>query len=552
MFIYHFLISNAVISITAFILLIIKNISKENLSPACSYFIWFPLLILMFLSFFPSIDNTFFNYNTVPNIPTAVNAASRKPDITAAVKDYFISTNSYFTIKLIWVTGIIFNITNFLITQLRLKKLLSCPLNNNIFKDCCKKTGIKATLYINSKINSPMSFGIIKPSVVLPHLKYDENTLEHIFLHELTHYKHNDIYINYILCVLSAFYWFNPAVLITFKKIKLDMEIYCDYGVLKYTKSNIAYGNTILNLASQKNKFMSANYISGYKAELKTRIQRIANYQKSHSKLLTALITVPLVFIFTLSASVINSYGYTITEKYSTDLKFEEIDLKTYFKGYEGCFVLYNTVSNTYKIYNEDMAKERTSPYSTYKIAIALNGLEQGIITPENNTSYWDKTIYPFDEWNRNQDLSSAMKYSVNWYFQNIDKSLEHSEISAFLNTISYGNKNIGHDKENYWLENTLKISPVEQVEFLKKLYTNEFNFTQSNIDKVINSIKLSSNLYGKTGTGMVNGKTTNGWFIGIYNKNQESCIFALRLKGKNNADGSNAMKIACEILNNM
>ena len=65
--------------------------------------------------------------------------------------------------------------------------------------------------------------------------------------------------------------------------------------------------------------------------------------------------------------------------------------------------------------------------------------------------------------------------------------------------------RNVGSDIASYWMESTLKISPVEQVELLKAFYQNTFDFTSENIKAVKDSIRLSSSasgtLYGKTGT---------------------------------------------------
>lgn len=163
----------------------------------------------------------------------------------------------------------------------------------------------------------------------------------------------------------------------------------------------------------------------------------------------------------------------------------------------------------------------------------------------------WDGTETPFKEWNKNHNLNSAMRYSVNWYFQNIDRGISKSKIYNYLNKISYGNKQIGFDS-NYWLEGSLKISPIEQVDFLKKLYNNEFDFNRENVNSVINSIKISDNFYGKTGTGMVNGKTVNGWFVGIACSDYNTYIFAARISAENNATGLAAEKIAEDIIKDM
>ena len=67
------------------------------------------------------------------------------------------------------------------------------------------------------------------------------------------------------------------------------------------------------------------------------------------------------------------------------------------------------------------------TPVSTYKIYDALFSLEEDIISAENSFIPWDGEAYPFDAWNKNQTLSSALSSSVNWYFQKTDELLERA-----------------------------------------------------------------------------------------------------------------------------
>ena len=69
-------------------------------------------------------------------------------------------------------------------------------------------------------------------------------------------------------------------------------------------------------------------------------------------------------------------------------------------------------------------------------------------------------------------------------------------------------------DFSTYWMESSLKISPIEQVELLTQLQNNNFGFAPENINAVKDSICLSSSdagtFYGKTGTGRVDGQDVN------------------------------------------
>ena len=94
----------------------------------------------------------------------------------------------------------------------------------------------------------------------------------------------------------------------------------------------------------------------------------------------------------------------------------------------------------------------------------------------------WDGENYPFEAWNSDQTLQSAMPASVNWYFQSIDEQLGADTLLNYIKEIKYGNENMSGAFSTYWLESSLKISPIEQVELLTKLYNNHFNFSPENI----------------------------------------------------------------------
>lgn len=198
----------------------------------------------------------------------------------------------------------------------------------------------------------------------------------------------------------------------------------------------------------------------------------------------------------------------------------------------------------------------RVAPNSTYKLYSALFGLENNIITPANSLIRWNGESYPFEAWNKDQTLQSAMTSSVNWYFQSIDEQLGSSAVQNYLRNIGYGNEDLSGDFSSYWMESSLKISPVEQVELLTKLYNNDFGFAPENIKAVKDSIHIASsdtsNFYAKTGTGRVNGQDVNGWFIGFIERTDNTYFFATNIHAKDHADGSTAAEITMSVLSNM
>lgn len=148
------------------------------------------------------------------------------------------------------------------------------------------------------------------------------------------------------------------------------------------------------------------------------------------------------------------------------------------------------------------------------------------------------------------------MASSVNWYFQSLDRQLGMPALSDDIRNIGYGNENIGGDLSAYWMEGTLEISPVEQVELLVRLQNNSFGFAPENIRAVKDALCLfssaSGTYYGKTGTGRVDGQDVNGWFVGFLETADTTYYFATNIKADSNATGSTASEITMSVLSDM
>ena len=294
--------------------------------------------------------------------------------------------------------------------------------------------------------------------------------------------------------------------------------------------------------------------------QMKRRIINIVSYEKptfiKRVKGMTAfMLTAVLLLGF---APFISTYAADGSH-YQWDSSSENIsyvDLSTYFGEYEGSFVLYDLENDAWSIHDMEHATLRVAPNSTYKIYDALFGLEEGVITPENSFIAWNGKTYPFEAWNADQTLQSAMNSSVNWYFQAVDEQLGASDVYSYVQEIGYGNENMSGDFSSYWMESSLEISPIEQVELLTKLQNNSFGFAPENINAVKDAICLSASdagtFYGKTGTGRVDGQDVNGWFIGYIETVDNTYCFATNIGADSDATGGNATEITMSILSDM
>ena len=588
-FMIRFLISNLVLSSIIGLLFFCKRILKIYLTSRMQYHLGYVMISLLSVPFLPLpmvgftqifsrivslTKNTSFSTKYFPENTIGLYAS----DTVKSIQDFALSVSretsspAGYILFGIWITGIFTVILSVIRAERRLNrvKCSALPLQNKeirlLYKNCLNELNITADIpiYSTAFLRSPILVGIFRPAIYLPsHVISDcpAIDLRYMLLHELQHFRHKDTLTGYLMVLAGIPYWFNPLVWYALREMRNDREIACDTSVLEILKEKDydSYGYALISFAEKLSlaSFPSSVGISGDLRQMQRRILNISSYKKPsvREKTKGCIAFCTIVIILLGLAPLLSTYAVD-RNHYKWDTSSETIsviDLSPYFHGYNGSFVLYDLKKDTWNIYDMEQATLRTSPNSTYKIYDALFGLEERIITPQDSFMAWDGTDFPFKAWNTDQDLYSAMHASVNWYFQEIDSQLGESTIKHYVREIGYGNKEISSDLSSYWIESSLKISPVEQVMLLTDLYRNHFDFSPENIEAVKKSICLFSsenqNLYAKTGTGRTEGQDRNGWFIGFLEIGTDTYFFATNIQNDTNASGSQAASITMSIL---
>ena len=240
--------------------------------------------------------------------------------------------------------------------------------------------------------------------------------------------------------------------------------------------------------------------------------------------------------------------------------KLDEL-LNEKFKGFKACFVEDDEAGSRVINWHKELAKERQSPCSTFKIMNSMIGLETGVLKDENHFMKWDGVKHDIAPWNHDQTLESAVSESVVWYFQNVAKEVGSERMQHYLNLVDYGNKDITGGITKFWLESTLKISALEQLDLMRRLYTSKLPFSPRTLDITRKIIHLKhtdkGDLYAKTGSGtggkpfesnQVNPQLQLGWFVGYVVHDGKAHYFACNMIGPG-AFGKKARAITEEIL---
>ena len=107
----------------------------------------------------------------------------------------------------------------------------------NLLERCKRRLGVKrrVRIVLQSHVGTPALLGLLRPVILLPDYaaNMSDERLEYVILHELSHLKRGDGFVNTLLLALRAVYWFNPLVWLLFRYIREDMELANDAAVLR-------------------------------------------------------------------------------------------------------------------------------------------------------------------------------------------------------------------------------------------------------------------------------------------------------------------------------
>ncbi|MBE9168489.1 class D beta-lactamase [Pleurocapsales cyanobacterium LEGE 06147] len=220
----------------------------------------------------------------------------------------------------------------------------------------------------------------------------------------------------------------------------------------------------------------------------------------------------------------------------------ETVDFKQHFDdlGVNGSIIIYDLDRDNFYQHNPSRNNTAFLPASTYKIPNSLIALETGVIKDDVAVLTWDGIERgldgsPIEEWNQDLNLRLAYKYSAVWFYQVLARRIGHQSMQEFINQVQYGNQQIGakEDIDKFWLEGELRITPQQQIAFLRRLYQNDLPFSQRTIDLVkdIMIVEQTPDYVLRAKTGWAVSVTPQvGWYVGYLEQNDNVYFFATNL----------------------
>lgn len=264
--IWSFLLQSLTISLVAALLLLVKALLGDKLSPRWQYGIWGILALRIAV---PVGLTGRVILLPLPLLIETVKAMSEQT-LTSAYSSAYLPALPRFPIPwinsnpvsitdwllVIYIMGVAASILWYIISYTRLRLLLrrGRPVSADMQKqldDVCTKYGLKACPTVTVEgLPSAFVFGIIRPVLAIP---ADGVTDDKVLLHELLHLKHKDALQSTLWSVFRALHWCNPFLHYIFNRIGNDMEALCDQRVLERLEGEARrdYGAILLSMVNE-------------------------------------------------------------------------------------------------------------------------------------------------------------------------------------------------------------------------------------------------------------------------------------------------------------
>src|SRR5688572_28708410 len=150
----------------------------------------------------------------------------------------------------------------------------------------------------------------------------------------------------------------------------------------------------------------------------------------------------------------------------------------------EGTFALMDNGTGKFTVHN--LGRYRDSSYlpaSTFKIVNSLIGLQTGDIVNDSMVIKWDGVKRWKEDWNRDLTMYEAFRVSSLPYYQEVARRIGKDTMQIWLDSLGYGKKDLKEKVlirtaiDSFWIDNSIKITPDQQLGLVKQLYFDQLPF---------------------------------------------------------------------------
>lgn len=200
-----------------------------------------------------------------------------------------------------------------------------------------------------------------------------------------------------------------------------------------------------------------------------------------------------------------------------------------------GTIALFDSQDGVLGCSNLKKCQTAVTPASTFKIPHSIVALETGAVEGPDTIMPWSHQTFTNDDWNQDLKFRDAFRLSCVPCYRAIARKLGDATEQEWLNKLGYGNRSIEGGVDKFWLSGGLRITALEQIDFLRRFDGDKLPISPGTADLVrdIMTIDVTESyvLRGKTGSAMPPDEPVETlWFVGWLELGERRVFFATML----------------------
>jgi beta-lactamase class D len=206
-------------------------------------------------------------------------------------------------------------------------------------------------------------------------------------------------------------------------------------------------------------------------------------------------------------------------------------------EGTTGTIALFDSQDGVLGCSDVKRCRQAFIPASTFKIPNSMIALETGVVEGPDTVMKWDGQQYSVDAWNQDLKFRDAFRVSCVPCYRAIARKVGDKVEQEWVNKLDYGNHDISGGVDKFWLWGGLRISPLEQIDFLRRFDGNQLPISERTADIVRDIMTLDVTekyvLRAKTGSTQKPDEPLDlGWFVGWLELGERRVFFATLIDG--------------------
>ncbi|MCI8304088.1 MAG: M56 family metallopeptidase [Lawsonibacter sp.] len=181
----------------------------------------------------------------------------------------------------IYCVGVLFLLVRYIVSYIRLRLLLKRGRENGQVRGVAEEYGLKACPAVEVEgLPSAFVCGVLRPVLALPARRATD---EKVILHELLHLKYRDAAWGLVICFFRCLHWCNPLLWYCADRAGNDLESLCDQRVLERLEGEDRrdYGRILLEMADERYaRAPGTSSMANGGKNIRRRIEAIARFKK--------------------------------------------------------------------------------------------------------------------------------------------------------------------------------------------------------------------------------------------------------------------------------